>query len=269
MPSPADLEIVIPGWARPTGSPQLAIEEVEKRALDAGVELVTDIGLTLGLTETTLEEVAQRARVPVGSLYQLWPTRDDYYAALLVEVIRPNDKQQGASFDPETLAVAERVVEENVGRLGTLEGRRQVMIEAIRLGAQRNYEFISSSPQWRIFTALLVSLPSLDEQNRATVYNALLYAENWFLDRMTGFYDRMFVLFKARPKPGITTRHIAAAGAGVVEGLAARWRVTEEASEKPLSLPGIDGKNVDWHLAAVGFAGVVMWMIELLDDLED
>jgi AcrR family transcriptional regulator len=265
MPKATNLDVFLPSWALPRDLPLPEDSEIIEKLMKVGLEILTETGLSVGVHRLSLEELASRAEVPPSSVHHLWPTRDAFYADLLVELVQPTDSQ-GAAFDPETLAVSKQIVEANRNRLGTADGRLSVLLEAIRRGAQRNYEYITNSVQWRTFTALLVSLPELDEPHRTRVIDAIREAEDRFIERMTEFYDEMLPIFKASPRRGLTTRHIAAAGAGVVEGLAARSRISNEFTSQPVALPGIDGDDVDWHLAAVGFAGVVLGMIDLLPD---
>src|ERR1700759_2238645 len=114
-------------------------EAVRQRMLEAGRELALEAGAALTIEHLRLEEVIQRARVPRSSAYRMWPYREDYIDDLLSYLAGPgswvNDR---TAADPEPLAIALRVLEENPELFRTPAGRRTLMCEAVRVTVIRN-----------------------------------------------------------------------------------------------------------------------------------
>src|SRR5215469_8390996 len=130
-------------------------EHVRQRMQDAGRELALESGAALTIEHLRLEEGINRARVPRSSVYRMWPYKEDYIDDLLCYLAGPASWFSDAVFDPETFAVIERVLTDNRHLVATLAGRRALLCEVVRLAVARNYEALSSSPAWRLHTALV------------------------------------------------------------------------------------------------------------------
>ncbi len=140
---------------------RVAAEEVRQRMLAAGRELALESGAALTIEHLRLEEVIQRARVPRSSVYRMWPYREGYIDDLLIYLAG-----EGSWFsdrpvlDPDTFDVASRVVTDNPQLLATLEGRRSLLCEVVRITVSHNYETLTDSTHWRLHMALASTLGS-------------------------------------------------------------------------------------------------------------
>lgn len=251
----------IEGWASPQRGKNLKDAELRKRMLSVAVNELLEHGLTVSLDHLEMEELIRLAQVPRSSFYKAWKTKERFFVDLMVALVEPTETQ-GAAFDPETLKVARVVVKNNEHRMTTENGRHAVLREAVRLGAKQNFEALVTSASWHTYTALTVALPTLLEEDRNRVQKALQKAEKHFIEQMALLYDELLPAVGRKTSGDFTTEQIAAAGAAVVEGLARRILVNPDVINKPISLPGIDGDLVDWHLAAVGFLAIVEAMSE-------
>ena len=140
---------------------RVAAEEVRQRMLEAGRELALELGAALTIEHLRLEEVIQRARVPRSSVYRLWPYREDYTDDLLCYLAGPGSAFADRTvFDPETVTVIMRVLQENKHLLATPDGRRALMCEIVRQAVTRNYTVLSESLPWRLQMALMATLGS-------------------------------------------------------------------------------------------------------------
>jgi hypothetical protein len=134
-------------------------QEIRQRMLDAGRELALEAGAALTIEHLRLEEVIQRARVPRSSAYRLWPYKEDYIEDLLCYLAGAGSWfSDRPVMTPETSAVVRRVVEDNRSLLASMEGRRAVLREVVRITAERNYRALSESAPWRLHMALVATL---------------------------------------------------------------------------------------------------------------
>lgn len=252
-------------WASPRRGKNLKDAELRDRMISAAVNELQKTGLTVSLEHLEMEELIRLAEVPRSSFYKTWKTKERFFVDLMVALVEPTE-MQGAAFDPETVALSRMVVSNNTHRLTTAEGRHAVLREAIRVAAKQNFDALVSSASWHTYTALTVALPSLLEEDRVFIQKALAKAEKHFIHRMAYLYDELLPVVGRKPSGNFTTEQIAAAGAAVVEGLARRILVNPDIINAAIRLPGLDGELVDWHLAAVGFLGIVEIMTEPTTD---
>ncbi|MFT4135570.1 hypothetical protein [Microbacterium sp.] len=246
----------------PRGPQRLSKSEIERRLLDTAKEQIQQTGLTVSLEHLRLDELLELADVPKTSFYRVWTSKDRFFARLLEELVQP-EGGVGAAYDPETIRVSGLVIRQHPELLATAEGRERLMREMVRVGAHRNFTALLGSVGWRTYMAILATLPGIsDEGARERIKTALQRAENEFLDRMADFYRELLPVLHYRLRPGVTTRHLAAAGAAVVEGLVQRNVVSPELVGGMLPGPAIDGGTTDWDLAALGFLGVIQALAE-------
>lgn len=254
----------MPGWGQQTSSKRMKGWELRKLVLDTAEEALSETGLTVSLEHLNMEELIRRVGVPRTSTFKEFGGKEGLITALILRMIRPNDSQ-GASFSPETIEVARRVVSEHSALMVDQDGCNAVMREAVRQGAKRNYDDIVTSTYWKTYTALSVSLPALPPERREKVLETLQIVEGRFIETMSTFYDQMLGVLHRRVRQGIDSRQIAAAGSAVVEGIAQRRFVNPELVEAPILLPGLNGELVEWHLAALGFLAIIEGMTEPFD----
>lgn len=286
---------------------RLPAHQIRSAMFTAARELVYVHGVQISLEELSFEQVITRAGVPRSSAYRLWPYKGDFVDDLLRELAGPS-WLGAAAYDQQTIDLTQEIVRRCAGELVTAEGRRRVMLQAVRLAVQRNYTALVESEQWHIYAALNATVGSeaLGER-RSEVAAALQHSEMTFIDRMADFYTSLLTTFGMRFRdPSCTVRHLAMAGAAVVEGLALRRmlvRAVDRIQQPPVvpehgwtlrevldtSFPGPDrgaspGRSSEpdsgqgdrggsrqeeeqgWSLAALAFMGIVQAMCEPVPD---
>ncbi|HEY6315443.1 MAG TPA: hypothetical protein VIY52_32195 [Streptosporangiaceae bacterium] len=267
--------------ARPAAAPRrrrrIPAAEVRDRMLAAARELVYDTGVTASLEDLSLEDVIRRAGVPRSSVYRIWPYKGDFIDDLLCHMAG-SDWFGAAAFDPETPDLVRKMIAEHQDLLATAEGRRALVLEAVRRGVAQNFGNLVESREWHIYMALVAtSGPAGDDQARDRIKQALGASEAAFLARMGEFYRQMGQVFGLRLRyPAFGYDHLASAAAALVEGLALRHilarslaggRDSRQPPRPASSLgdiiitsrpgPGIDGTPADWSLAATAFLGIL------------
>ena len=256
---------------QPRRRKRLTAADIRDRMLAAAREIVSRAGVTVRVEELSLEQVIQHARVPRSSVYRIWPYKEDFVNDLLCHLAGP-DWLGGTVFDEQTIETVTRVVADNRHRLGTASGRRAVLREAVRQGVRRNLLAVTESRERRIFTALAATARSGD-----AIRAELERTEVSLIGRMSEFYREVTSTLGLRPRrPEYTYRHMALAGAALVEGFALRARIVQDAEQdpddpqwtlgrligEPLPGPGLDGEPVDWSPAAVAFLGLIDTFLE-------
>jgi AcrR family transcriptional regulator len=261
---------------------RIPADEVRAKMLTAARDLVFASGVTISLEDLSLEEVIRRAGVPRSSVYRIWPYKGDFVDDLLCHMAGPNWYGTSA-FDQETIDLAAKIVGDHQQELSTPEGRRAVVLEAVRQAVLQNFRAIVTSQEWHIYIALVATARSTrDDAARARIEEALADSEARFLTTMTDFYQLMAEALGFRLRiPNYSYQHLAAAGAALVEGFALRQILaeaqrTDAAHRKrqqpdidlgglissPLPGPGIDGEPADWSLPAIAFLGIIDAFVE-------
>jgi AcrR family transcriptional regulator len=281
--------------ARPERVPA---EEVRQRMLDAGRELALEAGAALTIEHLRLEEVIQRARVPRSSAYRLWPYREDYADELLCYLAG-----EGSWFsdrpvlDPETFTVVKQVLTDNAPLLATMEGRRELVCEVVRLTAGRNYDSLTESVPWRLHMALVATLGSTRSgEARKRIAAALEDAQLRSRESMVAVLGYLAGVLGLRLRdPSYTLDHVQLAGGLLVQALALRNvqvqaaigipnaghppgdAATDAADatvpvepitvdgllNAPIPGPGLHGQQAKWPLVAFAYLGVLDAFMEL------
>lgn len=240
------------GWGQAGPSRNLPMEELKDLLLDKAVEMLGPTGLTVSLEHLNLEELIRAAGVPRSSVYRAFGNKEAFFLQLMIKLVEPTETS-GAAYDPGTAEVAQATAMKYQDRLGNASGQRAVAREMVRLAAKRNFDAICASVTWKTYIALSATLDSLEPSSRAPLLEALSKAESSFIEKMSHLYEQLMPIVGLTFRDGFTSRHLAAAGAAIVEGLAQRRPVNADVVDTPILLPGIDGDPVEWHLAAVGF----------------
>jgi len=260
---------------------RIPADEIRIAMFGAARELVYQQGVQISLEELSFEHVISLAGVSRSSAYRIWPYKGDFVQDLLCDLAGPNWLGT-AALDRETIDLAWRIVDENASELDTAEGRRRVLLEAVKRCVMQNFTALRESNEWHIYVALNATAKSArNEESRLRVVAAQQHSEMTFIDRMTEFYTEILAELGLQMRhSAYTIRHLAMAGAAIVEGLALRQLIAdtvEKAKRPPLvpdhgwSFSGVlsaplpapmGSRDLDWSLAAIGFLGILNIMTE-------
>jgi AcrR family transcriptional regulator len=219
--------------ARPARVPA---EEVRQRMLAAGRELALEAGAALTIEHLRLEEVIQRARVPRSSVYRLWPYREDYTDDLLCYLAGEGSWfSERPVFDPGTFTAVRQILAENTQLLATLDGRRALVCEIVRVTAAHNYDALTASTPWRLHMALVATLGSTRSgAARQRIAAALEAAQHRSRESMIAVLRHLTEALGLRLRdPAYTLDHVQLAGGLLVQSLALR-NVQVQAAVAPL-----------------------------------
>jgi len=253
--------------------------------LDAGRDLALEAGAALTIEHLRLEEVIQRARVPRSSVYRMWPYKDDYIDDLLCYLAGAgNWFNERPVFDPETVNVLMRVLADNKELLGSMEGRRELLREMVRVTATRNYRALTESLTWRLHMALSATLGSTRSgEARQLIAASLEEAQRVSRESLVKLFGAAVDAIGLRLRnPDATLEHLQLAGGLLVQSMALRNVQVQAASSgepasgeaahvdallnTPLPGPGLHGQTAEWSLAAFAYLGIVDAFVELDPD---
>ena len=245
-------------------SPRHRLPEAEttRRMMDAAVARVLRDGLSVGVDQLSMEEVIVEAGVARSAVYRRWPSREAFYARVLVELLRRDDTSIHY-YSAATLTE----VEGFLAGLGPIprerEPRRRLLVELCRLAATHNFEQVRNSPAQRTHQALTALIQSGGPEFRAEGLALLRESERRFTARMVPLYRQFFDRFGLRLAEGLDWPHFVALAAASVQGAAVQADAIDDSAAAPLSAdPFGTGREAPWCLAAIGFTALVLSVAE-------
>lgn len=162
----------------PGRRPRLSDAETEERMLKAGLQFVAQQGLSLSLEHLSMENLIQAAGVSRTSSYRRWPTKDTFAADLLLTLAQAADLSGDVPGLTEALAATSGAA---FVELETQQGRRNAVVEVLRVLFDTDFLAMLHSADWRSYIALRaghIGLPAGDLRTR--VAEALAQTEQRF-----------------------------------------------------------------------------------------
>ena len=184
-------------------------------------------------------------------------------------------------FDPETYTEVTRLLTEHKQLLATMEGRRALLREIVRVVVECNYRALAGNHAWRLHSALAATLGATrGSEARKKIAVALEETQSRTRDLLVELFGYLVETLGLRMRdPARTVEHFQMASSMLVQSLAMRNAQvqaaigdTAEAAQvndllnAPLPGPGLDGEPTEWSLAAVAYLGVLDAFIELEPD---
>ena len=257
---------------------RIPAELIKQRMFKSAQQMVYDQGVQINLEELSFEKVIEAAEVSRSSAYRLWPYKGDFVEDLLCYLAGPTMLGSSA-FDRDTIELVRSIVVNSNARLHDPQERRRVLLQAVKEGVAQSFKAMTESREWYIYVALNASMKSAgNDESRLRIAAALLESQMNLVDKFAELYRQMLVATGTRLRDETyTVRHLAVAGAAIVEGLALRQILTMAVygAKRPPSIsdhdwslvslvnddlpgPSADGGMSDgWSLPAVAFMGIV------------
>jgi AcrR family transcriptional regulator len=242
---------------------RIRASEVRRRVLDAALERVEGIGLTIGFEHIVMDDLIREAGVPRSSTYRLWDSKESFIADLLIEIAAETSNKLA---DDETLAISERILFDNIERLASQHERERVMYEVIRVALEHNYRAVIASLPWQSYVGLSATLLSqMDSYPREEIEQALRAGSDDFIDRMAEFHKWFSSILGYRIKPEWNGdyRPYAVVISAVVEGLGLRHLgnpgLVDAAYRGPATITSDDP---EWALPAIALVAILERFLE-------
>lgn len=234
---------------------RLSAEESRELLIDAGLQSLSEEGLSLGLDAVNLERAVRATTVPRSSAYAAWsidesyPPQELFQRAVLMRAIEARRE----TLDELTQELAGFVENPTPGLT-----KRELLTEMIRVAAETNMRNVIRSRSWQIVFAMRSIINSAPAESRDQELFEWMSAneEQLRLETIEGTYKPMAELFGIRPRPefGEKAWHAAEiASAALSEGLS--MRASLKASEYFGGLPNPEhpDSESDWTLFALIF----------------
>lgn len=184
------------------------------RMLGVAVDRIAREGMTVGLDGLRMEKVIKEAGVSRATAYRRWPSRDQFVADVLVEVVR---RTSLIPERPDDLRRLVELVETHAEGLLTTDGRRALVVEALRVSVDSDVRRLLDSPQVRTFISLSATYQGLpDGAVRDAVGSALRDTEQSFIRRRSEVYANLAALVGYRLRPGSAGLDALASAAGLM-----------------------------------------------------
>lgn len=167
------------------------------RVLDAAVDRITRDGLTVGLDDVRMEEAIAQAGVSRATAYRRWPSRDDFAADVLVQVVRRTTLVPEGEGDVARLV---RLVADAAPSLGDAQARRDLVVEALRVSVDADIRRMLASPGFRTYLSVSATFPGLPPGRvRDAVEEALARTDADFVARRAAVYANLARMIGYRP----------------------------------------------------------------------
>lgn len=248
--------------------------------LDTAIALVHERGLSTGLEALAFDEVIRGAGVSRTSAYRRWPKRDLFYSEVLLELAA------GAALPaPETSIAgpAAQVVLAHADRLSSPQGRRDLVVELLRVSIGIDFEVVSTSPAWRTYRLLLASYEGIaDPSVREAVTAALAEAEKRALEARARVYAEFTALLGYRLVAPLTGpdgfEFMSRAAGATMTGVLSRGSLGDTAIQSPRQMRAFGTTAAaEWSPAVYMVTATVLsyiepdpgieWSPERIDDL--
>lgn len=233
-------------------------EELTSRMFRAAQAALKETGgLAVTLDALEIEALTRKADVSRSAVYRLWPMKEEFQQALLLE-LAAGDDPESQPFDRATQDLAAEVILSDLERLQSPEGRRLALEEAVRVAVSHNVKAVTANAGWRNWCTLVLTSQAVhdDELRQALVERLRERDVEWRAD-MADFYRTVMPQLGLRPRPPFTDETAATSlsmlGSSLVEGLSVHHAVQPSVMD-PLSETGSERP---WTAAALGFLALV------------
>ena len=246
--------------------------------IHSGIEVLRDLGLTVGLTGVTIEAAASRSGFSRASAYRAW--RDDdsgdgpqqrFQRAVMIQLL-------SSIADSET-TVANRVFAMLAAETGTDDPesmlryissaddnrRERLFAKVVATGTYAHTGDLVNNSLWHTQISLVASLNSHDAPP-PDLRSALRDGETVTATMWIDFYQLMLGAFGLRLKPHYSWEQVARAAAAVGEGVALRGRDPDgQRVDRPIRTDSgaleVD-PHTPWTLFGVALMGIVVEFCE-------
>ncbi|WP_382307730.1 TetR/AcrR family transcriptional regulator [Herbiconiux sp. UC225_62] len=243
--------------------------EVRRRVLDAALERVEGIGLTIGFEHLVMDDLIREAGVPRSSTYRLWDSKEAFVSDLLIEIAAETSNKLA---DDETLEISERILFDNLELLTQEDDRRRVMYEVIRVALEHNYRAVIASVPWQSYVGLSATLLShLESSAREEIERALRAGSDAFIERMAEFHKWFSTIlgYRIRAEWNGDYRPYAVVISAVVEGLGLRHLGNPGVVDASYRGPAtISSDDPEWALPAIALVAILERFLEQDPDFD-
>ena len=239
--------------------------------LHAATEIIDVSGLTVSLDHISFEDVIQRAAVSRSAAYRRWPYKDLFFSDLLKELAKAARPAAVAGFDT-TVALLRDTALAGLDGLETPEGRDNLLLELIRLGALNDFETMFGSTEWHTYLALHATFLSIaDDDLRHDLQTALAQSERAFITRVAKGWEQLAGIFgyRLRAELDATFETVATLASATLRGLVIMALSTPDLVSQRLNARPFGAADVrEWSHAGLIAASIAFTFLEADPNIE-
>ncbi len=190
------------------------------KMIDLGVETLATQGLSVAFENIRMEEFIAASGVSRATAYRRWPHREEFIGEVLETALHR------ISLIPEDDQDLKRLVEmviERLDALATEQGRRNLVVEALRTSLDADIRRLSGSVKWQMMLSLSAAHHTLQPPRlRNRVAEALRSAEQQMDQRRAEIYGNLAVMVGYRLTHGQDFKAMAVAMGTMMKGVILR-----------------------------------------------
>lgn len=221
--------------------------------------------MTVGLEHVSLERVIAESGVSRASAYRAFPNKSDFLKAVLTKVVRSTHLE---SESPEQVADLLGLLADRMPQLDSAQGRRDLVVEALRRAADADFERVATSTAWQTYLALRATCRGLpDGDLRTEVVTVLSETEDRFTAQRAAVYARLAAAVGYRLAPAMQAPEgfimMAEAAGALMTGLVVRSMTPTTNPARTVPGPAFGStEDVEWSWVSHHIVGLVLAHIE-------
>ncbi|MEJ6013865.1 hypothetical protein WG936_08455 [Corynebacterium sp. H127] len=244
--------------------------ETRELMLQRASEDLISAGPSVGLEVVRMEKVIKAAEVSRASAYRIWPNREEFLAETLVTALSQ------VTLLPEGMAEI-AALSELIGHyrpvLDTEQGRRNLVVEGLRLSVDADVRRMLNSPKWRLFLGISTTCHTLeDETLQEAVAAELARIEQTFVMRRAQIYQQLCALIgyrQRKPWQGVAGFQALSELAGLtMRGILSRGLADPAWLEQRVAMELFEADAADWSQAEIAMVTVLLGHLEPDPDIE-
>lgn len=221
--------------------------------------------MSVSLQHLSLEAVIAESGISRATAYRHWPSKAEFLREVLVQAVRTTQLE---SETPAEIADLANWLGERVADLSTAQGRRNLVVEALRRASEADVRRVLRSPSWQTYLAIAATCRGLPAGPlRDDVERALAQTDARFTARRALVYARLADLIGYRLTPPLQAPEgfaimADAAGAMMTGLLTVAAGQQERAWGASHTIAFGSSEAADWTLPTRHLVGVVLAHLE-------
>lgn len=228
-------------------------------------------GLTVGLEHISLEQVIKQSSISRATAYRHWPSKLEFLAEVLVTTVKTTRLEGESEEDVDDLL---RLIGARMPEMLAGQGRRDLVVEALRRATDADFRRILASPDWRTYLALHATCQGLPAgELREEVSTALAQTEARFTAHRAQVYARLPLVLGYRLVPPLKPPDgfvvMADAAGAMMTGLVTSALSRDDAASQIRHMRAYgSSREADWSRESLHLVGVILSHIEPDPDVE-
>ena len=179
---------------------RLSADETRERLITAGLDALSEQGMSIGLDAVNLEQAVRDSEVPRSSAYAVWSTDEVYAPQQMFQMAVLRRAVEGRR---ETIEQIHELLEAMKDAYADAPPSFNDLRELIKIGTVNNTEAVAASHSWQMVMALRAILHSAPKHGQDEELAAWMTQseEDLRIEAIETIYKPMAELFHVQPRP--------------------------------------------------------------------